>query len=494
MPIRIHAGEVDIPDGAPFANDKLERKAAITALTTVLLNIDGPCVMAVNGSWGMGKTTFLTMWAKYLHCKSFPVLYFNAWQTDYAQEPFVALSSELTGSLEELVAERNSSLANLKEATGTVLNNLSAPLVRTAASAIPLVGSQLTQELDRHPSEFAEQTAADYASMKQAMEEFRRALESAAASAADSRDNKPLVVFIDELDRCKPTYAIRLLETAKHFFSVSHVIFVLGLDREQLSHSIKAVYGQSFDADGYLRRFFDIDFRLPNPNRQSFVESSLSSLGVTEFLQTPPKQDVDGKTTLNLIVTLLSCSSFSLRDALQVAHRLGVIFNSLPSGTDGLHLYTMSTLLLLRACSPKEYMLLVNGQAKDEDIVEALLPMLDPGLMRFRDTKHGEMAVSALISACILSRHVGGDVSTVTGVDMLNKQKVLAEIHIDDKMSLEEQHRCRQAREIVRRVAYCTQPRHGWPEERNRISDQCGYEDAITRIELFGGIDEDNSD
>ena len=494
MPIRIHPHEIEIPDQTPFANDELNRQDTIQTLTTLIGNIDGPCVMAVNAGWGMGKTTFLGMWAEYLRCASFPVVFFNAWETDFAQEPFVALSSELTGSLERLLSGHTSPLKKLKTATSKVLMHMWHPSARIATSAIPFIGSQMAEELARDPSKYAERTAAEYASMKQAMEDFRSALDSAASFASQNHGNKPLVVFIDELDRCKPTYALRLLEIAKHFFAVNHVVFVLALDRAQLGHSIQAVYGQSFDADGYLKRFFDIDVRLPNPSRQSLVKSSLSSLGVTDSLQTSLMTNVDSETTLDLIVRLLSSSLFSLRDALQVAHRLGVIFNSLPSGTDGLHLYTMSTLLLLRACSPNEYMLLVNGQAKDEDIVEALLPTLDPGLMKFRDTEPGEMAISVLISACILSRHVGDDVGTLTGIDMLDEQRELAQSQIDDELSYDERHKYRHAEEIVWKVARWTQQPHGFPEDRRRISDQCGYEDAITRIELFGGIDEDNSD
>ena len=63
---------------------------------------------------------------------------------------------------------------------------------------------------------------------------------------------------------------IELLEAAKHFFNVDHIVFVVCLDRAQLAHSVKAVYGACFDAEGYLWRFFDIDYRLPQPRPQAF--------------------------------------------------------------------------------------------------------------------------------------------------------------------------------------------------------------------------------
>ncbi|QDE47832.1 hypothetical protein EIN43_17235 [Enterobacter hormaechei] len=65
----------------------------------------------------------------------------------------------------------------------------------------------------------------------------------------------PTFIFIDELDRCRPNYAIDMLETIKHLFDINNVVFVIATDKEQLSHSICSVYGSGFDATRYLDRF-----------------------------------------------------------------------------------------------------------------------------------------------------------------------------------------------------------------------------------------------
>ena len=78
--------------------------------------------------------------------------------------------------------------------------------------------------------------------------------------------------MIDELDRCRPPYAVELLEVAKHLFSVDYIVFVLAVNRPELAHSIRDLYGSGFDAAGYLRRFFDIDFRLPDPEREAIYQ------------------------------------------------------------------------------------------------------------------------------------------------------------------------------------------------------------------------------
>ena len=78
----------------------------------------------------------------------------------------------------------------------------------------------------------------------------------------DNKD-KPLVIIIDELDRCKPTFAVEILEKIKHLYSVEKVIFVLVMNREQLEESIKCVYGQNIDAHTYLQKFINIEATLP---------------------------------------------------------------------------------------------------------------------------------------------------------------------------------------------------------------------------------------
>ncbi len=72
-----------------------------------------------------------------------------------------------------------------------------------------------------------------------------------------------LVIFIDELDRCKPTYAIKLLEQIKHYMMDDRITFVFSVNLEQLQHTIKCYYGADFDASRYLDRFFD--FRIDWP-------------------------------------------------------------------------------------------------------------------------------------------------------------------------------------------------------------------------------------
>ena len=102
-----------------------------------------------------------------------------------------------------------------------------------------------------------------------------------AASLAQSECH-PLIVMIDELDRCRPSYAVELLKVAKHLFDVDKAVFVLAVNRDELTHSINALYGNDFDATGYLRRFVDIDFQLPNPDRRAFIDTMIKSVNLKQ--------------------------------------------------------------------------------------------------------------------------------------------------------------------------------------------------------------------
>ncbi len=85
----------------------------------------------------------------------------------------------------------------------------------------------------------------------------------------------PAFILIDELDRCRPSYAVEMLETIKHIFDIQGVVFVLATDTEQLQHAIKVIYGEGFDAQNYLGRFFQRRFTLNRKSRREFISNIL---------------------------------------------------------------------------------------------------------------------------------------------------------------------------------------------------------------------------
>ncbi len=255
------------PDN-PFENCQLDRKQYALILTQIITNYTSGFVLGLNSTWGTGKTTFVKMWQQHLKNEGFKTLYYNAWENDFEKDVFVALISELE-QLKENKTEK--AFKNIKKKA--------APLTKKIATAAGKaliekhIGKGFAQEAVNALSDTAitglENQLKSYTDRKKGIKEFRKQLES---FVKDSTDNAPIVFFIDEMDRCRPDYSVEVLEQIKHLFSVKGIVFVLAMDKVQLGHSIRGVYGSDLiDADEYLRRFIDIEYSLPKPNPGVFT-------------------------------------------------------------------------------------------------------------------------------------------------------------------------------------------------------------------------------
>lgn len=153
---------------------------------------------------------------------------------------------------------------------------------------------------------------------KEVFRDFKKSLSQLATQA--SNQDMPLVVIIDELDRCKPSFAVEVLEKIKHLFLVEGVIFVLSMHHEQLEESIKKVYGQNIDAHTYLQKFIDYPTRLPkadlsnNSNRRKYFYNQVDFIG----LPTRPSSSMDRSYELFLLLSIRYDLSYrQLNKALQ---------------------------------------------------------------------------------------------------------------------------------------------------------------------------------
>ena len=340
---RIQPKDIDIPEGNPFKNDRLDRRKMIESLTYLVGATEGPCVIAVDAPWGAGKTTFLRMWSQVLRNQNFPVVEFNAWETDFSDDPFVALCAEMIRWFGE--GEGTASAKEFKEAAVEVIKHIGSNTVEKVTGGLVVPTKLLADLVDTATQERLDK----YQRAQKVIEEFKEKLESMAnagtteAERADAGGHKPLLVMIDELDRCRPTYAVELLETAKHLFAVDQVVFVLAVNRTELQHAVKALYGNEFKADGYLRRFIDLDVHLPEPNLENFMNELFVSMGLK-----------DNFWFEKLLKSFFSASSPPLRDISQTVRRLGLVLNSLPDSNDAVARMTVIA-LILRNLDEKRY-------------------------------------------------------------------------------------------------------------------------------------------
>lgn len=250
-------------------------------------------VLNIDTQWGGGKTFFLERLHKELKSAGHLVTYVNAWKDDHAADPLIALMSEVDqslGTVNNAVSRakwRTAKAAGMEVVkavlTGAArsatkryldaeLSDLTGVISKPTAADISDGVSDGVDEAVSKLSSIADKAIEDYRNASASIEKFRDNLGLAIKASPDRKD-AILFILLDELDRCRPTYALELLERAKHLFSADRVVFIAATDTRQLRHSVAGVYGEKFDSQRYLRRFFDQTYRFTEPDRDSFVRA-----------------------------------------------------------------------------------------------------------------------------------------------------------------------------------------------------------------------------
>jgi hypothetical protein len=362
--------EIQIPDrGDPFINDRLARKKLAENLTRLLQSTRQPFVISLQAPWGAGKTTFIKMWKTHLESFGHTCLYFNAWQNDFVEDPLIAFVGEISKKMLEKKAQGKIGM-QLKK-----LQIIGGKLVR---SAMPMTIQFATQgllnqeavkqasdllftnrnEIAGFISDLAEEKIKQYESDKSGILEFKKELADFAKTlSAKANAKKPLVFFVDELDRCKPSFTIALLERIKHVFSVEGIAFVLAVNRAQLDHSVKSIYGPEMDADGYLRRFVDFSIRLPEPDIENFCQSLFERLDLQKVFNSREDKANEQDALLKIFVKLARSYRFSLRVIEQCFTEINLILRTTPSNAT-IYPGLLSFLVAFKAFKPEAYELL----------------------------------------------------------------------------------------------------------------------------------------
>lgn len=278
--------DIEINDERPFQNCKLGRKKYADILEKVVSFYFGGCVLAINGEWGTGKTTFVRMWQKYLENRGFKTLYFNVWKHDFISDPLVGLVGELKNL--DTSAKTKYSLASVVQASSKILGGMFPALVKGIIKKS--VGDDVLEVIEKGAeaaSEVFAKEIEDYTEKCNTLEEFRNAMIDLVESC-DS--DKPLVFIVDELDRCNPAFAVKVLERIKHLFSIPNMVFVLSIDKKQLCNSIRGYYGSDLiDAEEYLKRFIDIEYLLPDPDLDKLCNYLFDVYGFEFFFDASTK-------------------------------------------------------------------------------------------------------------------------------------------------------------------------------------------------------------
>lgn len=278
MKIKHH--ELEIQQEAPFANCKLERQQYAEVLTEIVELYSDGFVLAINNEWGTGKTTFVKMWQQHLKNNDFKTVYFNAWENDFDSNPLVAIMSEL----KPLINSENKEVFKSVISKGAVLAKNVAPAVIKAVAKKYIDVEEVLDAIEntaKGATEIFEEEIQEYTKKKKSIVDFRKELEKFVKKTDSS---KPLIFIIDELDRCRPDYAVDVLEQMKHFFSVPGIVFVLSIDKNHLASSVRGYYGsENINTDEYLRRFIDLEYSIPIPSNKAFCDYLYKYYAFDEF-------------------------------------------------------------------------------------------------------------------------------------------------------------------------------------------------------------------
>lgn len=278
-------------------DDKLGRLEYAEFLKTIITNSDqykrdlltNAYTIAVDSPWGTGKSYFFNMFMNY--CRGYEgqnysrdgelnrmkIVYYNAWENDFWDNPFEPIMNII---LEEGLFDDQIKIENDDAAVNSFVS-----VVKKVAYVFAK-----TQVKKYCSEEVADIVEGGAASLKKHLfvennlfKEFRDFRDSITnlkqmLSKYISYSDKKLVVIVDELDRCKPLFAIQTLEIVKHLFDVKDMVFVFAIDITQLSCSIRTVYGQDMDSTGYLCRFFDYISKIPKTDSSNIISGMLSNI------------------------------------------------------------------------------------------------------------------------------------------------------------------------------------------------------------------------
>ncbi|MFM7389840.1 MAG: P-loop NTPase fold protein [Vampirovibrionales bacterium] len=254
-------------------NDLLNRAPTAKRIFQIIKNQDAN-VFSINAPWGAGKTFFLGLLEKEAKQSSSEVVFikYNAWESDFADHPMLPLIMELEEQLATLRGPLKRAVNSFIKGSQTVFEKVvKATTVSGKISSSDLLPTSVEVEASIDGEKLFKKEQSTYLEYKEAKQKFKTLLQKLTTEL-----NKQIIICIDELDRCQPIYAIRTSEVLKHFFQKEGedlgVKFVLAVDKQQMQNTIKTIYGIDANTECYLRKFIDVEFFLPQPTLETFIE------------------------------------------------------------------------------------------------------------------------------------------------------------------------------------------------------------------------------
>lgn len=374
--MRLKPRPLEIGEKTGFTeNDRFWRKDFAGRLTNLVKNIEDSTVFLLDGEWGSGKTTFLKQWAGELRTAGIPVIEFDAFARDYQNDPFIALSAEIFAAAKKVDSLEESTCADFIERAKSLGKATLSIIAQVAISKISSgeVSLDDVKKLGEAPkddlSEIIEERLISAEADAELLTSFREALKRL-AKGMSAEGGMPLVLIVDELDRCRPSFAVELIEKVKHVFSVHGVHFVLSAHLSQLTKIFQNTYGLGGKEQAltYLEKFYDVRLRF---SASSMLTGTVTREYITYLwgqnqLNLVPKDPDKCMVFLDSLECIFQNREVSLRTVEKIMTNIALYYAGASSG--GGNSVFVSGICIIRHFDPELYGKIASSNATWDEI------------------------------------------------------------------------------------------------------------------------------
>jgi hypothetical protein len=267
-----------------WPGDLLDRDKLATGLGDIVRTHKAGAAISIEGEFGAGKTYFLENLKHCLQTSGHACVYFNAWESDFVQQPLLVLMGDIVRELRILAPEaaQEKLKSAAKELWPLIARVTAKSLLRAGDEELDRLLGPLDEEVNRL---FEERSKAQIS--RHDIQKARAALSELIAVAAEAKPEAfPFVVLVDELDRSHPDSVITFLEAVKHLFGQEKIVFLIANDRRNLEVLVRHRFGACYDVDGYFSKFFNYSVGIQNGAKddvflaRKLIESGLLADGI----------------------------------------------------------------------------------------------------------------------------------------------------------------------------------------------------------------------
>ncbi len=254
--------------------DQLNFNIASKKLSKIINSLETPSCFGLYGMWGSGKTSLMNLTKKYIDndpatSSKNATVFFEAWKYEYAEVP---ITFNLLFKIQEELGADFDLKTTAKKMLSIGVASLINPLLK---GAISIDASEALENLDN----INQNLLSAYENWIRSNEDFQNEFETKVREALEKNNKEKLIIFIDDLDRCKTENVIKLLEEIKNYLTIKNVVFVIGVDKQVIIDAINNEYKYSRSyGDEYLKKIISNSISLPEISPIGIIKSILGAI------------------------------------------------------------------------------------------------------------------------------------------------------------------------------------------------------------------------